>query len=173
MFLDGDVQNYKFDALLAWIDDSMFQADRVRTRLDLFDKQDEVSRWRLRCSVYHWLVSTNKLGMFIQAADQNEIIAKLSGVGVLSSLQDLKIIRAIWEHDIQHLSGTGHYQKKFTMPLDMSSFGLGEDQMVAATQLIIEGNRLEIGGILDFEKIDAEVTALDGRLHRELGNAEA
>jgi hypothetical protein len=173
MFSGENVQNYKFDSLLAWVDDSMFQADRVRTHLGLLNKQDEISRWRLRCSIYHWVVSTNKIGMFIKAEGQNTIIAKIAGTDVLSSLTALKRIRAIWEHDIDHISGTGHYQRKFTVPLDMSSVGLDADQPIAATQLIIEGNSLKIGGVLDFEKIDAEVTALDDRLHQELGNTGA
>jgi hypothetical protein len=173
MFSDDDVQKYKFHALLAWIDDSMLQADRVRTHLSLFDKQDEVSRWRLRCSIYHWLVSTNKVGMFIQDKCHNALIAKLVGIAVLNSLADLKRVRAIWEHDIDHLSGTGHYQTKFMAPLDMSSVGLDADQLIAATHLIIERNSLKIGGIIDFEKIDAEITTLDRRLNQELGNAGA
>jgi hypothetical protein len=172
MFSGEEVQRYKFYALLAWIDDSMFQADSVRQNLVSFHSQDETSRWRLRCAVYHWLVSTNKLGMFIQSEGQNAQIAKTKGIGFLYSLTDIKRIRAIWEHDIDHLSGTGHYQKKFTVPLDMSSVGLDPDQNVAATQLVLEGNSLKIGGILDFEKIDAEVTALDDRLNQESGNTE-
>jgi hypothetical protein len=173
VFSDDDVQSYKFHALLAWIDDSMFQADRVRTHLGSLDENDEVSRWHLRCSIYHWLVATNKIGMFIQAKGQNALIAKIEGIAVLNSLTDLKRIRAIWEHDIDHLSGTGHYQKKFMTPLDMLSFGLDADQPIAATQLIIEGNSLKIGGILDFAKIDAEITKLNDRLNQRLGNTGA
>jgi hypothetical protein len=108
--------------------------------------------------------------MFIQAVGQNALIAKIAGIDVLHALSILKPIRAIWEHDIDHLSGQGHYQGKFKVPLDMSSIGLDANQFVAATQLIVEGGRLKIGGTLDFGKIDAEITALDDRLNQELGN---
>ncbi len=103
--------------------------------------------------------------MVLNRKDHVQFIDSTIGDDLLPMLKELKRIRAIWEHDFEHLDGNGNYQKEFVRPTDLSQVGLAEDQPFAVIQIYVDSGKLCIGKRLDFELIVEAVKSFDDRLH--------
>ena len=118
----------------------------------------------LRCAIYHWLVTCNKFLKSLENCQNLKLLHNIVDPILIGDVKKLRSIRAIWEHDFEHLSGNGNYQRYFIIKSDLIPLELDQEQAICATQLLIFKKKLHIGGTIDLEKIDQLIENFDKNL---------